>query len=232
MKSTHFKLFFLVIFISISCEDIYDKERKYEQDLNSKFERNLPAKVKTVLLGLYKNDNKFKNRLFGETLSLNGKICAVQGDYDLNNKETIVIDHLLTKELIKNGHQITFDLQQLDYLIFTDTDLEDVGYYEDSDGKKTDTASIPHDFIYVYNLRNNKLSFVTVNKGGNPEKTITQSQNRLEAPFGKIWYAEDYVNFLEKHKYLSTKGKEKLKRFHSEDYVQYLEENDFLGLSE
>ena len=223
-----FSCLFLIIFIgSISSffiitmcgENEYEKESRYEKEINDTFIKTLDSEL----------INKFKSlntvEMF-DSLKLSGKLCPIQLFYDNNSNsyELQAIDHFLSKDLIGNNFKVTYNKDFIDFYIIMSTKLEKVGNYVDENNQKISNANSTTIEIYIYDNKLKKLYFVVSNKGNSPKEII---HNRLET-IGSNWNSEDILkylmknNFLEKRKVNST--------FYSDDYIEYLEKNNFLGL--
>ena len=216
----------LISLIVISCEDAYDKEERYQTDLNAKFYSSFPNELREIFLS--KNKSKRKCTL---NIDFRKKICPIEKGMDENYNRTIEIDHRISKELISNGFNISYDINEIEYLIFTENDFEKVGVYIDDNGKKKDDASIVYNSLYIYDLKANKLCFITSHKGSEPKETIYRGTNRYDLPIGRGWYAEDYLEYLIENRYLiKDNSVQKIKGFYAEEYVEFLEKNNFYGI--
>lgn len=200
-------------------EDEYEKERRYEKEINDAFSKSLDSKLIEEFKSLNGNE-------IPDSLKLNGKICPIELFYSNNSNsyELQGIDHFLSKDLIGNNYKVTYNKELVDFYIITGTKFEKVGNYVDQNGEKVSSANSTAIEIYIYDNKNKKMYFVVSNKGNSPKEVI---HNRLET-IGSNWDSKDILkylmenNFLEKRKVNTT--------FYSDDYVEYLEKNDFLGL--
>lgn len=222
-------VFFLAIIYAIyyrvTYESDYEKEVRYSEELSYNFNANIDIEIANVLLS--KNKSK---RIFKQKITTQHKICPIKFDWLKNKGNGIYIDHPFSKHLIRGGYNLHFDIKELDYLIFTDTEEEDVGDYVDIEGNKTFDAYIAYNTMYIYDLKLKQLFFIVKHKGNDPKENITTGGRRFESPIGENWNSEDYLNYLIENKFLPNNAvSNKKKHFYSKEYVEYLEKNNFIA---
>jgi len=226
------RLKLLVVILSCiiisSCEDVYDKEMRYEKEINLRFNKSLPEELKEKLAAVTSEEGKYNKSEVSSNFNISGNICVVKNQFDEKYNEVLGIDHMLIKEFLKNGYRVSFNLENLQYIIITDIELEKVGEYINDKGVRSQDAMVTYDFIYVYDIANDELHFVTSHKGGDPDKIITETNQKPAMPFGQSWDSEDYFSYLYTNGYLSKSANKQKKAFYSKDYVDVLESSNFL----
>lgn len=209
---------FLIIYFSLK-ENIYDKERRYENEIDKSFIK----KLRPELITEFKTLNNFERELPTE---INGNICPIQLNYNNRTRyyELLGIDHTLSMVLIGNDLKISYDINSIDYFIITSYQHENIGEYVNENGDKISNAYISLMKIFLYNNRNKKLYFITSNKGDSPKKII----NKISETFGENWTNENILEYLMNNGFLKKKNINT--DFYTEEYVEYLESNNFLGI--
>jgi hypothetical protein len=209
-------LFFLVYMLFFN-EDVYQKEERIVDEINDLFLKSI--------------DSNFKNEI--ETLSnydtcnvydISKKICPIEMTCYKNLNEVVGVDHNLSKELLANNCNVTFDVNKADNFIITLYKDEIIGEYRNSDGKFFSDAKIPTIEVYTYDVKMKAFCLAFILKGGKPEDVINRySESTGYWPFDKI------LPTLFNNSNLKTKN---LKGgLTSEEYIEKLEQSMNLGLN-
>lgn len=212
------------IYKKVTYESEYDKENRYITELNTEFDSKFPNSLKETFL--FK-----KNSTHNCNLSINYSkiICPIKISTDENGKEIFEIDHDFSQTLLSNGYNLSYDLDKVDYLIFTEYDLKEVGRYVDEDGKSSGGAYRTYNSLYIYDLKSNKLCFITSHQGSEPPKYI-QTKHAVGVGTGDSWNSSDYFSHLIENNKLDKSKDFNYKVVNSKEYIEYLEKNNFLGL--
>ncbi len=104
-----------IILFTSSCEDIYDKEKRYAKELNAKFNSELPASTKSVFFDIGDADLNFHRKFSQNLLDLTKyTIAATEWTYDSNGNEIIALNHNLNMELLGRSYNVSYNLSEID----------------------------------------------------------------------------------------------------------------------
>ena len=135
-----------------------------------------------------------------EPFELKGSIYAI--NFFDTERSFFYSNHNLNNQLIRNGYDVSQNFSDTDYLIFTEAIEEKVGNYIDEKNKKTKEATVTTDYIYVYDMKKQKLSLVTIHRGEEPKEKLSD-KDLILASYGRSWNYEDYLDYLETNKFLT-----------------------------
>ena len=219
------KILFLITCLFIfSCEKSFEKEKRYVEAMDLAFDKSLSHTIKDKLINA--------SILQSDTLEqkLSGKICAVEMN-SLSDHNRVMLNHSLNQKLIESGYKVTYNIKEADVLLLTYEKFNRIGDYIDAqNGENSDRAYSIDNYLYSYDVKNNKLCIVTSAKGKQPENRITKHYQSI----GRSWSAEDYIYYLVKNELLAklkvSEDLYDLKLMYPENYTSYLEENNFLNL--
>ena len=159
-----------------------------------------------------------------------GKICVVEMN-SLSDDEKVKLNHSFNQKLIESGYKVTYNIKEADIILLTYDKFNQIGEYVNvENGKKANDAYSIDNYLYSYDVKNDKLNFVVLHKGKQPEKEITKDYQSI----GENWMPEHYLNYLTENKLLAkmkfSEDLYDLKLTYPENYTSYLEENNFLDL--
>jgi hypothetical protein len=217
-------LFLMTCLFIFSCEKSYEKENRYVEAMDLAFDKSLSHTIKDKLI----NASILQNDTLEQKLS--GKICAVEMN-SFSDHNRVMLNHSLNQKLIESGYKVTYNIKEVDVLLLTYDKFNKIGEYVNAQsGVNGDDAYSIDNYLYSYDVKNNKLCIVTSAKGEQPENRITKHYQSM----GRSWMAQDYLYYLVKHKLLAemkvSQDLDDLKLTYPENYTSYLEENNFMNL--
>lgn len=198
-------------------EDIYHKEERIQDEINDLFLKSLDSNFKNEMESLSNYDTC-------AVYEMSKRICPIEMICYKNTNEVVGIDHNLSKELLGNNCNVTFDVNKADIFIITLYKDEIIGEYRNSEGKFFSEAKIPIIEVYTYDVKMKMFCFDFILKGGKPEEVI----NRYSESTG-YWPFDEILPTLFNNSNFKTK---KIKGgLTSEEYIEKLEQNMYLGLN-
>jgi hypothetical protein len=208
-------VFFL--YLLIFYEYIYQKEKRIQSEINDLFLISLDSNLKNEIENLSINDTC-------AVYDITNRLCPIEMNFYDNTNKIVGIDHNLTKELLSNNCNVTFDVKKADNYIITLYKNEIIGEYRNSNGTFFSEAKIPKIEVYIYNIKNKLLCLAFKLDGGEPKDVINSfSESSGYWPFEKI------LPTLNKNSYLKIKNIKS--GLNTDEYLDKLEQNMNFGIN-
>lgn len=225
------KFKFLVLLVGIilftsSCEDIYDKEKRYTKELNVKFDSELLASTKSVFFDIEDADLNVHRKFSENPIDLTKyTIAATEWTLDSHGNQIIAPFHQLNMELLGRSYNVSYNLDEIDYLLHKVVKFEEVGTYVDAEGKEDwRQASIGHQYLFLHDLNNNRTYLLVKHVGDEPKKELTRE---YESGMVGYWHSEDFMEALLSKSYFKKIG-EANRAFTREEYINFIDEKKYL----